>query len=167
MELKEQRLTRSDKDYKRAFVNFIKSRTWHWFITIPIGACDGDETVVRRLRTIEAMLCGKHLVNRYHKLPDDQRFSMIVAFEGEVKSGDRHAHILAYVPPSMKRRTSHEMMIGLFPGHFRYLWAKLKRDAANFQWKLTAQNGSICFPSRILDALLQLEKFMRSKTIVS
>ena len=64
MNLKEQRLTKSDKDYKRAFVNFIKSRTWHWFITIPIGACDGDESVVRRLRTIEAMLCGKHLVNR-------------------------------------------------------------------------------------------------------
>ena len=82
---------------------------------------------MRRLRTIEAMLCGRHLVNRYHKLPDDQRFSMIVAFEGEVKSGDRHAHILAYVPPSMKRRTSHEMMIGLFPGQFRYFWATLKR----------------------------------------
>ena len=53
---------------------------------------------------------------------------MTVAFEGEVRSGDRHAHILAYVPPSMKRRTSHEMMIGLFPGDFRYLWAKLKRN---------------------------------------
>ena len=53
---------------------------------------------------------------------------MIVAFEGEVKDGDRHAHILAYVPPSIKRRTSHEMMIGLFPGQFRYLWATLKRD---------------------------------------
>ena len=27
MELKEQQLTKSDKDYKHAFVNFIKSRT--------------------------------------------------------------------------------------------------------------------------------------------
>ena len=53
---------------------------------------------------------------------------MIVAFEGEIKSGDRHAHILAYVPPSMKRRTSHEMTIGLFPGQFRHLWATLKRQ---------------------------------------
>jgi hypothetical protein len=30
----------------------------------------------------------------------------------------------------MKRRTSHEMMIGLFPGQFRYLWATL-RGASN------------------------------------
>ena len=109
---------------------------------------------MRRLRTIEAMLCKRHLVNRYHKLPDDQRFSMIVAFEGEVKSGDRHAHILAYVPPSMKRRTSHEMMIGLFPGDFRYSWATLKRqEQQNCQWTTSMDpNGSICFPSRILDA---------------
>jgi hypothetical protein len=125
--LNKQHEVSSDKSYKQAFVDFIKAKTWHWFITIPIGACDGDEDVIGRLRLIEAILCGKHLVNRYHKLPDEQRFSLAVAFEGEVKNGDRHAHILAYVPPSTKRRTSHQMMIGLFPGQFRYLWATLKR----------------------------------------
>jgi len=125
--LNEQRAVLSDKPYKQAWVDFIKSQKWHWFITIPIGACDGDEDVVRRLRLIEAILCGKHLVNRYHRLPHEQQFSLVVAFEGQIKNGDRHAHILAHIPPSTKRRTSHEMMIGLFPGQFRDLWATLKR----------------------------------------
>jgi hypothetical protein len=125
--LNKQHEVSSDKSYKQAFVDFIESKKWHWFITIPIGACDGDEDVVRRLRLIEATLCGRHLVNRHHKLPDEQRFSMVVAFEGQIKNGDRHAHILAHIPPSTKRRTSHEMMIGLFPGQFRDLWATLKR----------------------------------------
>ena len=127
MELKKQQ-SNSDKQYKDALVRLIKSRTWHWFITIPIGACDGDDVVVRRLRRIEAILCGKYLLNRYHKLPDHLRYSMIVAFEGEVEKGTRHAHILAYIPTSMKRDLSHNYMIGMFPGQFRYLWATIERD---------------------------------------
>ena len=115
---------KSDKPYKAAFVDFIKSRQCHWFITIPIGLCDDDDEVLHRLSLIEATLCGKYLVNRYHKLPDEARYSMAVAFEGEAKCGSRHAHILAYVPPSTKKRYSHSMMISLFPWEFKFLWNK-------------------------------------------
>ena len=73
----QQNISRSDRPYKEAFVDFIKSREWHWFITIPIGLCDSDDVVLKRLRAIEAAFCGKYLVNRYHKLPDEARFSMV------------------------------------------------------------------------------------------
>ena len=122
----QQNISRSDKPYKEAFVDFIKSRQWHWFITIPIGLCDSDDVVLKRLRAIEAAFCGKYLVNRYHKLPDEARFSMVVAFEGDAKRGDRHAHILAYIPRPSKRRISQSMMIGLFPWEFRFLWNKIR-----------------------------------------
>lgn len=126
----EQSERKSDKPYKKAFVEFIKARQWHWFITIPIGLCDDEEKVQKRLRTIEATLCGKYLVNRYHKLPDEARFSMVVAFEGEVRCGTRHAHILAYIPKPTKKRISHSMLVGLFPFEFRFLWHKLSRLTA-------------------------------------
>jgi hypothetical protein len=117
---------RSDKPYKEAFVDFIRSRQWHWFITIPIGSCDNDDLVLKRLRAIEAAFCGKYLVNRYQKLPDQARFAMVVAFEGDAKRGDRHAHVLAYIPPPSKRRISKSMMISLFPWEFRFLWNKIR-----------------------------------------
>ena len=120
----EQREITSDRPYKADFLDFIKSKQWHWFITIPIGLCDDENEVLRRLKSIEATLCGKYLVNRYHKLPDEARYSMVVAFEGEAKCGTRHAHILAYVPPPTKKRLSHSMMISLFPWEFRFLWTK-------------------------------------------
>ena len=75
-----------DKAYKEVFVHFIKSKEWHWFITIPIGLCDDDDVVLKRLRAIEAAFCGKYLVNRYQKLPDEARFSMVVAFESDAKA---------------------------------------------------------------------------------
>ena len=116
----------SDKAYKRAFVDFIKSKQWHWFITIPIGLCHSDDVVLKRLRVIEAEFCGKYLVNRYQNLPDKARFSMVVAFEGYTRRGDRHAHILVYIPLPSKRRISQSMMIGLFPWEFRFLWNKIR-----------------------------------------
>src|SRR3954463_16299793 len=114
----------SDKSYKAPFVNFIKSMQWHWFINIPIGLCDDEDEIMRRLRAIEATLCGKYLVNRYNKLPDTARYSMVVAFEGEVRRGNRHAHVLVYVPSPIKRRIPHSMLISLFGTEFRFLWKK-------------------------------------------
>ena len=114
-----------DQPYKSSFVEFLLSRKWHWFITIPIGTCSSEEHVIEQLRTIEAMFCGKYLVNRYHALPDDQRFVMVVAFEGTVDAGNRHAHVLAYIPLPMKKAKSHSMMCCLFPFEFRFLWNKL------------------------------------------
>jgi hypothetical protein len=116
----------SDRPYKRAFVDFVKERPWHWFITIPIGRCDDDDSMLRRLRTIEATLCGRYLTKKYHKLPDTARFCLLVAFEGERLNGTRHAHILAYLPKPTKRKISHEMLMGMFPQEFRFLWHKLE-----------------------------------------
>ena len=134
----EQRELRTDKPYKSAFVDFIKSRQWNWFITIPIGLCDNDEDVLGRLRSIEATFCGKYLVNRYHKLPDEARFSFVVAFEGEAKCGSRHAHILAYVPRPIKKGVLYTMMIGLFRWEFRFLWVKILWLAlcSEFRWNV-------------------------------
>jgi hypothetical protein len=120
----EQRKLQSDRPYKEAFVDLLNSRQRHWFITIPPDLCDGDDEVLQRLRSIEATLCGKYLVNRYHKLPDEARYSLLVAFEGEAKCGTRHAHILAYVPPPTKKRVSHSLMISYFPWEFAFLWTK-------------------------------------------
>jgi hypothetical protein len=123
--LKKLKLTTSDKDYKHAFVNFIKARTWHRFITIPIGLCYNDDDVLKRLRIVEAALCGKYLCNRFHKLPDHARFMMVVSFEGELKTGTRHAHVLAYIPSPTKNCSSHSMLMERFPSDFRALWKKL------------------------------------------
>jgi hypothetical protein len=130
---------KSDKPYKEDFVCFVRSKQWHWFITVPIGLCDSDNEVLKRLRTIEAAFCGKYLVNRYQKLSDEARFCMAVAFEGDAKRGDRHAHILVYIPRPSKRPISQSMMIGLFPGQFRFLWTKMRMvSASNFEEALDA-----------------------------
>ena len=139
----EQYQRKLDKPYKEAFVDFIKSRTWHWFITIPIGLCDGDDVVLKRLRAIEAAFCGKYLVNRYHKLPDEARFSMVVAFEGDAKRGDRHAHILAYIPLPSKRRISQSMMIGLFPWEFRFLCGSKVSVIVGVQFRKRLDTASV------------------------
>jgi hypothetical protein len=133
--------TRDDASYKHALVDFMKNRTWHWFITIPIGRCEDDDSMVRRVRMIEAILCGRYLTKRYHKLPDTMRFSMLVVFEGERRNGDRHAHILAYLPKSTKRKTSHEMLMSLFPQEFRFLWHKLEPPTIE-RYRLSNKVGS-------------------------
>jgi hypothetical protein len=133
-----QRKPTSDKAYKKAFVEFIRSKQWHWFITIPIGYCENEDQVLKRLRTIEAILCGKYLPNRYHKLPDEARFSMVVGFEGEVSLGTRHAHVLAYIPTPTKKRIPQSMLSNLFPFEFRFLWNKLElssaRTESEYRW---------------------------------
>jgi hypothetical protein len=126
----EQDTVKSDKLYKSAFVDFIKSKPWHWFITIPIGYCENEDEVLQRLRKIEAALCGKYLVNRYHKLPFEARFSMLVAFEGEVRLGTRHAHILFYIPTPTKKRIPQSMLSNLFPFEFRFLWNRFELASA-------------------------------------
>jgi hypothetical protein len=123
--LDERREVLSDKLYKQAFVDFIKSRKWHWFITIPIGLCAYDNDVLKRLRVIEAAFCGKYLPNRFHRLPDNARFIMVVSFEGESKKGTRHAHLLAYIPSPTKNCISKSTLIERFPSEFRALWKKL------------------------------------------
>jgi hypothetical protein len=117
----------TDHQYKNAFVNFITSLEWHWFTTIPIGECPDEDEVLLRLRHIEAQLCKKYLVNRYDRLPDWERFSMAVAFEGEAKCGTRHAHILIYVPRPMKKSFSHGMLVDSIPFEFQFLWSKSRR----------------------------------------
>jgi hypothetical protein len=125
----------SDRPYKAALVDFIASRPWHWFITIPIGGCENDDAVIERLRIIEATLCGEYLVNRYHKLPDDARFSSAIAFEGERKCGDRHAHVLVYVPAVTKKcaRISREMLLTVLEQKFRFMWATMRLHGAESQ----------------------------------
>ena len=118
----------SDRPYKKAFVDLIRSQPWDWFITIPIGECPVDELLLKRLRRIENELCRKFLVNRYQKLPDHSRFTMAVGFEGERRCGTRHAHVLAYVPAPTKIHISREMLLNLFPQEFRFRWERLKQQ---------------------------------------
>jgi hypothetical protein len=120
---------RIDKAYKQAFVDFIKTKQWHWFITIPIGECDHDDLVSKRLRRIENELCRRYLVNRYHKLPDHARYSFAAAFEGDRQCGTRHAHILAHIPSPTKKRRSQALLIHLFSGQFKDFWVAFKREA--------------------------------------
>ena len=49
----EQRELRSDKPYKAAFVDLIKSKQSHWFITIPPDLCDDDDEVLHRLSQLK------------------------------------------------------------------------------------------------------------------
>jgi hypothetical protein len=112
----------------------------HWFITITIGLCDDDDEIMKRLRAIEAALCGKYLVNRYNKLPDTARFSMVVAFEGEVRLGTRHAHLTAYIPSPTKKRIPQSMLINLFPSEFRFLWKKFDIFSARGGKQYKARN---------------------------
>ena len=133
-----QRILKSDKSYKSASIDFVKSKQWHWFITIPIGYCDNEDDVLKRLRAIEAVFCGKYLTNRYHKLPDEARFSMVIGFEGEAKLGTHHAHLLAYIPTPTKKRIPQSMLSNLFPFEFRFLWKKLElstaRTESEYRW---------------------------------
>src|SRR6516162_640138 len=108
--------------YKSAFVEFIQQLDWDWFITIGIGACPDDDEVLRRLRLIEAILCKKYVLTRYHKLPNRDRFSMAVAFEGEKRLGTRHAHILVHIPQPRKKWTKRSILVSLFCWEFRFLW---------------------------------------------
>jgi hypothetical protein len=113
--------------YRAALIEWMQTFDWHWFITIEIGKCPPDEEVLRRLRLIEATLCKRYLLNRFHKLPRDQRFSIAIAFEGDTESGSRHAHLLLYVPPPRKGDRSQQDMIEQLPNEFTMLWTELGR----------------------------------------
>jgi hypothetical protein len=115
--------------YKHAFVSFIRSLQWDWFITVPIGECPHDDLILKLLRRIEAHFCKKYVSTRYHKLPDVDRFLMAVAFEGESRSGSRHAHLLVRIPSTNKMQVSKSRLIATFPFEFRLLWLKFKRTA--------------------------------------
>jgi hypothetical protein len=78
--------------YKTAFVQFLKDQSYDWSITIGIGFCPPDDETLKRLNMIDAILSKKYLVGRYHKLPADARFLILIAFEGERSCGNRHAH---------------------------------------------------------------------------
>src|SRR5882672_7523711 len=91
-----------EQDYRDEFVSFIEELDWHWMVTIGIGSCPKDEELLRRLRIVEAQLCGRYLLDAYHKLADADRYSMLVGFEGKRTLGTRHAHILVHVPKPTK-----------------------------------------------------------------
>ena len=114
--------------YKASFVDFIQQIEWDRFITIGIGHCPDDAEVLRRLRLIEARLCKRYLLNRYHKLPHRDRFTMAVAFEGERTLGTRHAHILVHIPRPLKHCASRLMLVSLFPWQFQFLWHSMRPE---------------------------------------
>lgn len=116
---------RATSDYKRELVNFVQRLDWQFFVTIGVGRCPDDEVVLQRLREIEARLSKRYLLNRYHKLPDEARFYMLVVLEGEKRLGNRHAHILVHVPHPRKGCPSREMLIGTFCWKFVFLWHTL------------------------------------------
>jgi hypothetical protein len=112
--------------WKAAFVDFMTATPWDWFITIGVGHCPDDDEVLRRLRLIEAKQCAKHVTHHYHKLPEPARYSMAVSFEGDRSLGNRHAHILVYVP-ACKTASCRPMVTALFPFEFRFLWHVLDK----------------------------------------
>ena len=73
------------------------------FITTPIGSVANDEALLKKLQLIEADLCKTWLANRYHKLPEQDRVKILVAFEGQRRLGTRHAHILVYLPKPKRK----------------------------------------------------------------
>jgi hypothetical protein len=127
--------------YKHALVTFIRSLEWHWFITVPIGECPHDDLVLKFLRLIEARLCKKYVATRYHKLSDDDRFLMAVAFEGESKCGSRHAHLLVRIPRTTKKHIPQSKLIAAFPFEFRSLWLKFSRSAMADERQFHHQKG--------------------------
>ena len=72
------------------------------------------------------------------KASQEARFSMVVAFEGEVRLGTRHAHLLAFIPAPTKKRIPQSMLSNLFPFEFRFLWNKLElssaRTESEYRW---------------------------------
>jgi hypothetical protein len=114
-----------EQNYKNELVRFVETLDFHWMVTIGIGSCPRDEELIRRLRIIEAQLCGKYLSDSYHKLSDVDRYSMMVGFESERVIGTRHAHILVRVPIPTKRQISHPLAIMRFKWEFWRLWLQL------------------------------------------
>ena len=118
----------SSKEYKQALVSYVAAQDFDWFGTIGIGFCPGEEGTLRRLRLIDAIFSKKYLSSRYHKLPSDQRFLILLAFEGQQASGDLHAHMLVRLPTALKKGVR-SMLIGAFPFQFRFLWDGLNSGA--------------------------------------
>jgi hypothetical protein len=94
--------------------------------------------VLHRLRRIEADFNKKYIATRYHKLPDADRYTMVVAFEGETSCGSRQAHVLIRIAQGKKKRVSREMLVGLFPNEFRFRWHRYSPNPALFEEKRAA-----------------------------
>jgi hypothetical protein len=110
--------------YKQAFVEFQRQQNYDWSITLGMGSCPPDDETINRLTMIDAILSKKYLVCRYHKLPSDARFLILIAFEGERSCGSRHAHILVRIPTPLKN-CSRPTLLSRFPSEFQLLWDKL------------------------------------------
>jgi hypothetical protein len=130
------------RQYRDAFVKFNHSIDWHWMVTIGIGSCPTDDELLRRLRIIEAQLCGKYLSSSDYKLADADRYSMMVGFEGERGSGNRHAHILVHVPKPTKLWISQDAAITQFDWEFWHLWLWLN-DSVGIQHCPYSMNGAL------------------------
>ena len=109
-------------------MRFVEGKEWHLFVTIPIDDCPEDDELLRRLRRIEAELCKNYIAKRYHHLPDQHRFSMVVGIEGEQTKGTRHAHTLIFIPAcTPKRKVPHAMLLATVSMDFQFLWWRFSR----------------------------------------
>jgi hypothetical protein len=97
------------------------------------------------LRRIDALLSKKFLATRYDKLPDDARFLMVVAFEGERECGTRHAHILVRIPLPVKKRISHSMLKSIFVSEFMFLWRSPTTDQIFEIWPIDTESEPLVF----------------------
>ena len=131
-------------------MNFIAAIDWDWSITIPVGSCPTDDEALRRLRRIEAEFNKKLVATRYHKVPDANRHTIAVAFDGQTKCGSRHAHVLVRIPSGQKKRVSRAMLAGIFPFELRFLWHKFSPTPAlwvkkrnRFPWEVEVEHEPV------------------------
>jgi hypothetical protein len=111
--------------YKEELISFAEARPWSLFGTIGIGECLDDDETIRCLRIIEAKLTKTFVHHKYHQLPESERFSTIIAFEGVRDHGNRHSHFLMYVPVPRKGKLSRETLITKLPLWLKILWSDL------------------------------------------
>jgi hypothetical protein len=122
------KLAPNDKDalkYKDLLTKFVQSFRWDLFVTIGVGHCPDDDEARRRFRLIEAKLNKTFVHREYHRLAEADRFWGIIAFEGERERGDRHCHLLLYVPNPKRGELSRDTLIGKLPLWIRILWNNL------------------------------------------
>lgn len=109
-----------------ALRTWMNSYPWDLFTVLGEGYCPPQDETIQRFRQIEARLNKTFICQNYHHLRPDDRFLMMISFEGDRDFGDEHANIVVSVPPfSRKGGLSHEELIGRLPFWINILWDDL------------------------------------------
>ena len=115
-----------------------------WALHLVLSPTDlkfsSDERALAALRKMNFFLCKRYLRRRFSKSCLEHRFHWIAFFQGTREAGNRHLHVLIYVPTGLRPATPFEEM--KLKTMVRGAWLCAREGCGSlFPWVRAIQDG--------------------------